>query len=361
MVIGVLKEIKQAEKRVSLLPSGAETLVAKGHTVYIEKDAGTACGFEDAEYVKAGASIHKRETIWEKAEMVLHVKEIMPSEFQFLKKNQIVFTYLHLAADREQTLALQESGCIAFAYETIESKTGQLPLLQPMSEVAGRMSVQEGARFLQTSQGGSGVLISGVPGVRPARVAIIGAGVVGTNAAKIAIGMGAEVVILDKNIDRLRYLDDVFGNTCRLLYSSPQVIQKELSEADLVIGAVLVPGAKAPKLVTADMLQTMKQGSVMVDVAIDQGGCFETSKPTSHADPVYVEQGIIHYCVTNMPGAVAKTSAQALTNASLPYVIEIADKGWEKAIDENEYLKKGLNVCKGEVVYKAVAEAHGLG
>ncbi|MDR2121998.1 MAG: alanine dehydrogenase [Flavobacteriaceae bacterium] len=358
MVVGVLKEIKQAEKRVSMTPAGVDLMTKNGHKVLVESSSGEGSGFSNKAYQSAGAEIVATpEEIFERAEMVMHVKEIMPSEYELLREGQIVFTYLHLAADPRQAEALQASRCVAIAYETVQTADKKLPLLQPMSEVAGRMSIQEGARFLEMPQGGSGILLGGVPGVAPAKVVIIGGGIVGTNAAKIACGMGADVTIFDVNLDRLRYLDDIMPANCKLLMSNPYIITEELKQADMVIGSVLIAGAKAPKLVTREVVSQMKKGSVMVDVAIDQGGCFETSKPTSHENPVYTVDGVIHYCVTNMPGAVARTSTMALTNATLPYAIAIANKGWEKAIAEDKALALGLNVLDGEIVFGAVREA----
>ena len=361
MIVGLLKEIKSNEYRVSMTPSGVEILSQRGHIVLVEKSAGAGSGFDDAEYVSAGGKIvDSPEEIFAQAELLMHVKEIMPPEYGLLRPGQAVFTYLHLAADLPQTKALMASKCVAIAYETVELANGSLPLLQPMSEVAGRMSVQVGARFLEMPQGGRGVLMGGVPGVAPAKVVVLGGGAVGTNAAKMACGMGADVTIFDKSLDRLRYLSDVMPANCRLLMSNPMDVRQEIKSADLVIGAVLVAGAKAPRLVTREMLSTMKKGAVLVDVAIDQGGCFETSRPTTHQDPVYTVDGIVHYCVANMPGAVARTSTFALTNATMPYVAAIADKGWQKAMQDDPALLKGLNVCDGRVVYRPVAEALGI-
>ncbi|MDR1718565.1 MAG: alanine dehydrogenase [Dysgonamonadaceae bacterium] len=360
MKIGILKEIKSQENRVSMTPAGVEQLVMHGHTVLVEHDAGKGSCFSDEEYKHAGGIIVQTPSeIFAQAEMVMHVKEILPSEYHLLRPGQIVFTYLHLAADLEQTKALMESKCVAIAYETVETN-GRLPLLQPMSEVAGRMAIQEAARFLEMAHGGSGLLLGGVPGVPPAKVMIIGGGIVGINAAKMACGLGADVTIFDINIDRLRYLSDVMPANCKLIMYSPMTIREEIKTADVVIGAVLIAGAKAPRLVTRDMIATMKNGSVMVDVAIDQGGCFETSHPTTHTDPVFVIDGVTQYCVANMPGAVPRTSTIALTNATLPYALAIAEKGWKQALKEDPALAKGLNVCDGKLVYKPVAEALGL-
>jgi alanine dehydrogenase len=361
MIIGILKEIKSEENRVSMTPAGVEVMKQHGHTVLVEKHAGAGSGFDNESYVSAGAKIiDTPEDIYGQAHMVMHVKEPLPSEYELIRKEQIVFTYLHLAAAKELTNVLIKSGSINIAYETIQKEDGSLPLLTPMSEVAGRMSIQEGAKYLEMAQGGEGILLSGVPGVASATVIVIGAGIVGTNAAKMACGLGAKVYLLDINLDRLRYLSDVMPSNCFLLMFSPATIRKLIIEADLVVGAVLIPGAKAPKLVTREMLKTMKKGAVMVDVAIDQGGSFETSKPTTHSDPIYIVEGVVHYCVANMPGAVAKTSTLALTNATLPYAVEIANKGWKRAFEENSEIKRGANVVKGKVTYKGVADAFGL-
>ena len=360
MKVGILKEIKVAENRVSMTPSGVEIMVQNGHEILVEKNAGMGSGFEDKEYIAAGATIAATcEQVFEKSEMVMHVKEPLPSEYDLIRENQIVFTYLHLAAAKELTGALLKSKSVCIAYETIEKDDRALPLLTPMSEVAGRMAIQQGAKYLEMAQGGNGILLGGVPGVEPGTVVVIGGGVVGTNAAKMACGLGAKVYLLDMNLDRLRYLSDIMPANCIAMMSSPATIRKLLKEADVVIGAVLVAGAKAPKLVLRDDLKTMKKGSVLVDVAIDQGGCFETSKATTHSKPVYTIDGVIHYCVANMPGAVAKTSTLALTNATLPYAVAIANKGWKKAMQEDPSLKKGLNVYNGKLVYKPVAQATG--
>ena len=361
MIVGILKEIKSSENRVSMTPAGVEVLKQKGQVVLVEKNAGVNSGFDDAEYVRAGAEIIETAAeVFSRSEMVMHVKEPLPSEYGLIRKDQIVFTYLHLAAAEELTRALIQSQSVNIAYETIQKADGSLPLLTPMSEVAGRMAIQEGARYLEMAQGGQGVLLGGVPGVDPGTVLVIGGGIVGTNAAKMACGLGAKVYLLDTSLDRLRYLSDVMPSNCFLLMSSPATIRKLVREADVVIGAVLIPGAKAPRLITRDMLKTMKKGSVLVDVAIDQGGCFETSKPTTHTDPTYVIDDVIHYCVANMPGAVAKTSTLALTNATLPYVLEIARKGWKKAMQDNPEIRAGANVVQGHVTYSGVAEAFGL-
>jgi alanine dehydrogenase len=361
MIIGILKEIKAEENRVSMTPAGVEVMVQSGHSVLVQKNAGKGSGFTDSQYVKAGAGIVKDpEEIYARSGMVMHVKEPVAAEYEFIRKGQIVFTYLHLAAIEELTLALIQKGSVNIAYETIQKDDGSLPLLTPMSEVAGRMAIQQGAKYLEMEHGGQGVLLGGVPGVDPGTVLIIGGGVVGTNAAKIACGLGAKVYLLDNNLERLRYLSDVMPRNCFLLMSSPATIRKLIKEADVVVGAVLIPGAKAPKLVSRDLLKTMRRGAVLVDVAIDQGGCFETSRPTTHSDPIYVVDGVVHYCVSNMPGALAKTSTIALTNATLPYALEIANQGWKKAFKTNPEIRRGANIVEGKVTYKGVAEAFGL-
>ncbi|MFH1155557.1 MAG: alanine dehydrogenase [Pseudomonadota bacterium] len=361
MIVGILKEIKIAEKRVSMTPAGVTAMIHSGHQVLVEKNAGSGAGYPDADYAAAGAVlVDTPAVIFEKADMVMHVKEPQPSEYDFIREGQIIFTYLHLAADEMQTRALIKTNAIAIAYETIERDNRSLPLLVPMSEVAGRMATQEAAKYLEMPQGGMGILLGGVTGVEPATVVIIGGGVVGINAAKMACGLGAKVYILDTNLERLAYLDDVMPANCFPIMSNAGVLKDLVKKADVVIGAVLVAGAKAPKLLTRDMIGTMKKGSVVVDVAIDQGGCFETSKATTHDNPCYEVDGVIHYCVANMPGAVAKTSTLALTNATLPYVIQIANKGWKKAMQDNREIRRGANIIKGKVTYKAVAEAFGL-
>ena len=358
MKVGVLKEIKVLEKRVCMVPSGVATMVAAGHEVFVEVSAGAGAGYSDAEYVAAGATmLGTPAEVYATCDMVMHVKEPQPSEYDLIREDQIVFTYLHLAADEPQTRALMKAKSINIAYETIEKPDGSLPLLVPMSEVAGRMAAQEGAKYLEMPEGGRGILLGGVKGVAPATVVVIGGGVVGINAAKMACGLGAQVYILDTNLERLSYLDDVMPANCFPVMSNPAILREYVLKADLVIGAVLIPGAKAPKLVTAEMVKEMKDGAVMVDVAIDQGGCFETSKATTHANPTYVVDGVVHYCVANMPGAVARTSTIALTNATLPYALQIANKGWQKAMQENKEIELGANVIKGKVTYKAVAEA----
>jgi alanine dehydrogenase len=361
MLIGIPKEIKNHEYRVGATPAGVREMVDAGHQVIVEKNAGAAIDFSDNQYLEAGAKIvNSAKDVYGQAEMILKVKEPQKSECEIIREGQIVFSYLHLAAEPALTKSLVESKCVAIAFETVTAEDRSLPLLAPMSEVAGKLSVQAGARALEKSQGGRGVLLGGVPGVAPAKVLIIGGGVAGTNAAKIAIGMGAEVVILDKSLARIRYLCDIFGSSVQVLYASAQNIEDYVLQADLVIGAVLIPGAAAPKLVSAEMVKQMKQGAVMVDIAIDQGGCFATSKPTSHSEPTYVVDGVVHYCVTNMPGAVARTSTLALQNSTLPFTLAIASKGYKKALKDDKHLLNGLNVLNGHVVYKAVSDALGF-
>lgn len=361
MIVGILREIKPEENRVSMTPGGVEVMKQNGHLVLVEKSAGIGSGFLDAEYVLAGAEIvDTPKEIYDRADMVMHVKEPLPPELPYIRKGQIIFTYLHLAVAEHLTHVLIRSGAICIAYETIQKSDLSLPLLTPMSEVAGRMAIQEGAKYLEMAQGGHGILLGGVPGVDPGTVLIIGGGVVGMNAAKMACGLGAKVYVLEQSLERLRYLSDVMPRNCFLLMSKPVTIRRLVREADVIVGAVLIPGAKTPNLITKDLLKTMKKGTVLVDVAIDQGGCFETSKPTTHSDPIYTVDGIVHYCVGNMPGAVPKTSTLALTNATLPYAVEIADKGWKKAFMENSEIKCGANVVKGKITHKAVAEAFGL-
>jgi alanine dehydrogenase len=361
MIVGILKEIKIEENRVAMTPSGVEVMKMNQHTMLVEKGAGIGSGFDDEMYRKVGAEIvDTPKEIYDRAEMVMHVKEPLPQEYDLIRENQIVFTYLHLAAAEELTKALIKSNSICIAYETIQKKDHSLPLLTPMSEVAGRMAIQQGAKYLEMAQGGEGVLLGGVPGVDPGTVLVLGGGIVGTNAAKMACGLGAKVYLLDMNLERLRYLSDVMPPNCFLLMSNPAAIRRLIKEADVVVGAVLIPGAKASRLVTRDMLKTMKKGAVLVDVAIDQGGCFETSKATTHTDPIYTVEGVTHYCVANMPGALAKTSTLALTNATLSYAVDIANKGWEKACIENEEIKLGANVVKGKVCFKGVADAFNL-
>ena len=361
MRIGVPKEIKTNENRIALVPAGAEALVAAGHQVIVEKGAGEGSGFEDAQYVEAGAKIGgDADAVWAASDMIMKVKEPIAVEWRRMKAGQLIFTYFHFAADEELTRAHLKSGAICVAYETVELKNRDLPLLIPMSEVAGRMAVQEGAKYLEKLYGGRGVLLGGVPGVAPAKVVILGGGIVGINAAKMAAGMGAQVVILDISLERLRYLSDVMPANVQLLHSNRFAILEQIQTADLVVGAVLIPGAKAPSLVRREDLKKMQAGSVIVDVAVDQGGCVETIKPTTHENPTYVIDGVIHYGVANMPGAVPRTSTLALTNATLPYALQLANKGWKQAVRDNAALRKGLNMIDGKVVYPAVAEAFGL-
>ena len=358
MLIGVPKEIKTQEYRVGLVPASVRELILHGHKVLVETNAGGGIGFDDKAYKSAGARIAaSAEEVFKKAEMIVKVKEPQARECKMLRKGQLLFTYLHLAPDPEQTQGLIKSGCTAIAYETVTSPRGGLPLLAPMSEVAGRMSVQVGAHCLEKTQGGAGMLLGGVPGVAPARVVVIGGGVSGTHAARMAIGMEAKVTVIDRSIDRLRELDEVFGAQLTTVFSTVDAIEQHVLNADLVVGAVLVPGAAAPKLVTRAMVKRMRPGSVLVDIAIDQGGCFETSHATTHDDPTYVVDGVIHYCVANMPGGVARTSTFALNNATLPFAIALADKGWRKACSDDVHLRNGLNIHDGKVVYKAVADA----
>jgi len=361
MIVGVLKEIKTEENRVCMTPAGVEIMRQNGHTVLVEKNAGMGSGFNNKAYADAGAEIVETpKEIFKRSKMVMHVKEPLPAEYKLIRKDQIIFTYLHLAAAEELTNVLIKSGSIGIAYETIQKADGSLPLLTPMSEVAGRMAIQQGAKYLEMAQGGHGILLGGVPGVDPGTVLIIGGGVVGINAAKMACGLGAKVYILDMNLERLRYLSDVMPSNCFLLMSKPSTVRRLIKEADVVVGAVLIPGAKAPKLLTRQMLKTMKKGAVLVDVAVDQGGCFETTKATTHGKPIYKVEGVVHYCVANMPGAVPKTSTLALTNATLPYAVEIANKGWKKAMKQNPEVRLGANVVKGKVTYRGVADAFGL-
>ena len=360
MIVGIPKEIKNNENRVSLTPSGARELVQRGHTVYVQHTAGINSGFTDEDYEKAGAHILPSiEDVYGTAEMIIKVKEPIESEYGLVREGQLVFTYFHFACDQQLTEAMIKSKSVCMAYETVVDRQGALPLLIPMSEVAGRMSVQEGARFLEKPQGGKGILLGGVPGVKPAKVLVLGGGVVGTNAALMAAGLGADVTICDISLPRLRQLNEFMPKNVKTLFSSAHNIEQELATTDLVIGAVSIPGAKAPHLITRPMLKLMKKGSVLVDVAIDQRGCFATSHPTTHAEPTYEVDGIIHYCVANIPGAVPCTSTLALTNATLPYAVKLADMGWEKACETDSGLKKGLNIVNGKVVFPAVAEAFG--
>jgi alanine dehydrogenase len=357
MIVGVPKEIKNHEYRVGLTPPSVHELVGRGHQVLVQTGAGAEIGLSDEQYTAAGASIvASAKEIFERADMIVKVKEPQPQECAMLRAGQILYTYLHLAPDPEQTAALVKSGAICIAYETITGPGGGLPLLAPMSEVAGRMSIQAGASHLEKSKGGMGLLLGGVPGVAPGHVVIIGAGVVGTNALQMAVGTGARVSVLDKNVDRLRQLDLIYGNRISTLYSNAHAIEEAVLSADLVIGGVLVPGAAAPKLVTRAMVSRMKKGAVVVDVAIDQGGCFETSHATTHADPTFVVDGVVHYCVANMPGAVARTSTFALNNATIGHAVALATKGWRQALRDDAHLKNGLNVCQGKVTYAAVAK-----
>lgn len=360
MNVGILKEIKPQESRVSMTPAGVGMMRSHGHNVFVQQGAGAGSGFGDEVYAAAGATMLPTAAgVYAKSDMVMHVKEPMPSEYLFIRPGQIVFTYFHLAPEPELAKAMIASGSVCVAYETVQRKDGSLPLLTPMSEVAGRLSVQEGAKYLEKPYGGAGVLLGGVSGVEPATVLVLGGGTVGANAARMACGLGAKVYILDTNLDRLRQLEGIMPANCFPIMSTPDTVRRLIREADLVIGAVLVPGAKTPRLVTRDMLPTMKKGTVMVDVAIDQGGCFESSHPTSFDNPVFLEEGIVHYCVTNMPGGVPKTSTLALTNATLPYALQVADKGWKKATADSEELRRGLNVVEGKITCKAVAEALG--
>ncbi len=361
MKIGVPKEIKTNENRVALVPAGAEALVDAGHSVLVERGAGEGSGFSDDLYVRAGAGIAPdAAAVWKDAEMIMKVKEPIEREWPHMRRGQTIFTYFHFAADEQLTRAHLASGAACIAYETVELQSRELPLLTPMSEVAGRMAVQEGAKYLEKLFGGRGVLLGGVPGVLPAKVVILGGGVVGINAAKMAAGMGANVVILDLSLERLRYLSDVMPANVQLLHSNRFAILEQILDADLVVGGVLVPGAKAPKLIRREDLKTMRPGSVIVDVAVDQGGCVETIKPTTHENPTYVVDGVIHYGVANMPGAVPRTSTFALTNATLPYALQLANKGWKRALRDNPALLRGLNMVDGKVTYPGVGEAFGL-
>lgn len=360
MLVGVPTEIKNNEYRVGLTPASVHELVVQGHQVLVQQGAGSEIGLPDAQYVAAGASIvASAQEVFAQAAMIVKVKEPQAAECAMLREDQILFTYLHLAPDPDQTAALVRSRAICIAYETVTGPGGGLPLLAPMSEVAGRMSIQAGAAHLEKSRGGMGLLLGGVPGVAAGHVVIIGAGVVGANALQMAVGTGARVTVLDKNLDRLRQLDLVFGNRIATLHSNAQALEEAVLSADLVIGGVLVPGAAAPKLVTRSMVSRMKQGAVIVDVAIDQGGCFETSHATTHADPTFVIDGVVHYCVANMPGAVARTSTFALNNATIGHVLALAGKGWRRALGDDPHLRHGLNVCQGKVTFEAVAQALG--
>ena len=361
MIIGVPKEIKEVEKRVGMTPQGVDALVAHRHRVLVETSAGEGSGFSDLEYGKAGATlVEGAKDVWEEADIVVKVKEPLESEFPLMRRGQVLFTYLHLAANRELTLKLMERRVVGIGYETVQGQDGSLPLLRPMSEIAGRASVLAGGMCLEARHGGRGVLLCGASGVPPAKVVILGAGVAGTNACKIALGIGARVSILDIRPERLSYLHDITQGHIATFISNRMTIGEEIAGADLVIGAVLIPGAHAPKLVTRPMLKRMRPGSAVVDISVDQGGCFETTRPTTHENPTYVEEGIVHYCVANIPGAFPRTSTFALTNATFPYVLQMADRGYEKAMEENEALRKGLNLIDGQVVYQAVAESFGL-
>ena len=361
MIIGVPKEIKEGEKRVGMIPQGVDALVAHGHRVLVERGAGEGSGFSDEEYREAGATLVQREEdVWAEAEMVVKVKEPLEPEITLMRPGQILFTYLHLAADRGLTLKLMERRIVAIGYETVQAQDGSLPLLRPMSEIAGRASVLAGGMCLEARYGGRGVLLCGASGVPPAKVVILGAGVVGTNACKVALGIGARVSILDVHPERLSYLHDITQGHIATFISNRMTIGEEIAGADLVIGAVLIPGAHAPKLVTRQMLKRMRPGSAVVDISVDQGGCFETTRPTTHENPTYIEEGIVHYCVTNIPGAFPRTSTFALTNATFPYILQIADKGYRRAMNANEALRKGLNLIDGMVACEAVAEGFGL-
>lgn len=356
MLVGVPREIKSNEHRVGLIPASVRELVSRGHKVIVETTAGNGIGFSDEHYVQAGAQIvQTAKEVFDRADMVIKVKEPQPVECEMLREDQILYTYLHLAADPVQTKGLQDSGCIAIAYETVTSRTGGLPLLAPMSEVAGRMSVQVGAQCLLKSEGGMGLLLGGVPGVAPATVSIIGGGVAGINAMRMAIGLGADVTVIDRDLNRLRYLDEIFAGFVNTQFSNTENIEQAVLNSDLVIGTVLVPGAAAPKLITKEMVENMRPGSAIVDVAVDQGGCAATTKPTTHANPTYKVGEVIHYCVANMPGGVPRTSTIALNNATLPYALALADKGAWKAMADDEHLRNGLNVCRGDVTYESVA------
>lgn len=361
MIIGVPKEIKSNENRVALTPAGALELSKRGHKVYVQSTAGHNSGFSDEAYVSAGAQILPTiEEVYGIAEMIMKVKEPIESEYSLIKKDQLVFTYFHFASYEPLTRAMIDSQAVCLAYETVELPDRSLPLLVPMSEVAGRMAIQEGAKFLEKPVQGRGILLGGVPGVPPAKVLVLGGGIVGTQAAKMAAGLGAQVTLMDVSLPRLRYLSDVMPSNVITMYSNEYNIIQEIRHSDLIVGAVLIPGAKAPSLIRREMLKEMRPGTVLVDVAVDQGGCFETTRPTTHADPIYIIDEVVHYCVANMPGAVPYTSTIALTNATLPYAIQLANMGWKAACKENIPLRKGLNVVGGKVVYEGVAEAFGL-
>lgn len=360
MIVGVPKEIKPNENRIGMVPSGVAELTRRGHTVLVETEAGVGSHFSNEDYRAAGAEICNVDQVWQRANMVVKVKEPLAQEYGYLRSDLILFTYLHLAADEALTQAMIDSGVIGLAYETVEAPDGSLPLLTPMSEVAGRMSIQAGAHFLERHEGGRGILLGGIPGVSPANVLVIGGGVAGTHAAQMALGLGASVTLLDVNLDRLRELDTILHGRFVTRASNAYTIAEEVQTADLVIGAVLIKGAKAPKLITRDMLKMMKKGSVLVDIAVDQGGCIETTHPTTHADPVFTVDGVLHYCVANMPGAVPRTSTIGLANATIPYIIQLGHKGFEAAVQDDPGLAKGVNTYQGKLTYAAVAEAFSL-
>jgi alanine dehydrogenase len=361
MVIGILKEIKESEYRVSILPVGVELLTRDGHTVLVEEGAGLGSGIYDSQYAQAGAKIvYEARDVFENADLIVKVKEPLPEEFPMLHEEQVIFTYFHFAANLELAQEMMKRKVICIAYETIQTDDGELPLLTPMSEIAGKMAVQEGAKYLEKPMMGRGILLGGVPGVAPAEVVILGGGTVGANAAKVAAGLGANVTILDINLRRLRYLDDIMPSNVVTLMSDLYNIRDKVREADLLIGAVLIPGGRTPNIITEEMVKTMKEGAVIVDVAIDQGGCVETSKPTTHQNPTFIKHGVVHYCVTNMPGAVGRTSTYALTNATLPYALKLANEGWRQAMKDDSALAKGLNIANGKICFKAIAEALGF-
>lgn len=361
MKIGCVKEIKMHEYRVGMTPENAADYILHGHKVYVEAGAGTGSGFHDKEYAEAGAEIlPSAKEVWDASDMMIKVKEPLEAEYEMMHEGQILYTYLHLAADKPLTEAMLKSKCIGVAYETIEGRQGGLPLLKPMSEIAGRLSIQEGAKYMERPFGGQGVLLGGVPGVRSAKVVVLGAGIVGTNACKMAVGLGADVTVIDLNLERLREMDDLFGGRLKTVYSTESAIRKEIADADLVVGAVLIPGASAPKLLKKEYLKLMRPGAVIVDVAVDQGGCFETTKATYHNNPVFTVDGIVHYCVANMPGAVPRTATMALTNATLPYGLRIADQGLSRAAGEDAGLKRGINIYRGSCTYDKVAECYGI-
>ena len=361
MIIGIPKEIKESEHRVGMTPSGVQTLIQNGHDVYVQNSAGQGSGHSDEDYSNVGASLLKTiEEIYDISEMIIKVKEPLKKEYSLIKEGQIIYTYFHFASSLDLTKAMIDSKSVCIAYETVENSDRSLPLLTPMSEVAGRMAAQQGAKFLEKHQKGCGILLGGVPGVSPAKAVVLGGGVVGTQSAKMLAGLGADVTILDISLDRLRELDDIMPKNVKTKFSNQYNIKQEIQNAHLVIGAVLIAGAKAPNLITKDMLKDLRKGTVLVDVAVDQGGCFETTKPTTHSSPTYIIDDVLHYSVANMPGAVPMTSTEALTNATVAYAIEIANKGWKKACNENEPLKKGLNIINGDIVYKAVADAFDL-